>query len=58
MEEIQDLGRIVKRQRKRLGFTLKDLANKSGVSISHLGRIQQSQRYPSANILLKIAKRC
>jgi len=52
----QNLGTIVKRQRNRLGLTLRDLSEKSGVSISHLGRIEQSQRYPSANILLKIAK--
>lgn len=56
VSETQDLGSFVRQQRKRLGLTLVDLAAKSGVSVSHLGRIEQSQRYPSANILRKIAK--
>ena len=54
MNETQNLGTIVRRQRKRLGLTLRDLAIKSGVSISHLGRIENAQRYPSPNILQKI----
>jgi transcriptional regulator with XRE-family HTH domain len=33
-----------------------ELAAKSGVSPSHLGRIENAQRYPSINILRKIAK--
>lgn len=56
MDEAQKLGNIVRRQRNRLGMTLVDLAKKSGVSISHLGRIENAQRYPSANVLRKIAK--
>ena len=56
MEETQNLGSIIRRQRNRLGFSLADLAEKSGVSISHLGRIEKAQRYPSTNVLRKIAK--
>jgi transcriptional regulator with XRE-family HTH domain len=56
MDEVQSLGNIVRRQRNRLGLTLVDLAEKSGVSISHLGRIENAQRYPSATVLRKIAK--
>jgi len=56
MNETQNLGSIVRRQRNRLGLSLKDLSAKSGVSISHLGRIENEQRYPSTNILRKIAK--
>ena len=56
MNETQNLGSIVRRQRNRLGLTLADLAAKSGVSISHLGRIENAQRYPSTNVLRKIAK--
>jgi transcriptional regulator with XRE-family HTH domain len=55
-DEVKNLGIIVKRQRNRLGLTLKDLAEKSGVSISHLGRIEKAQRYPSVEILRKIAE--
>lgn len=56
MNETQNLGSIVRRQRKRLGFSLADLAAKTGVSVSHLGRIENAQRYPSTNVLRKIAK--
>ena len=56
MEETQNLGSIVRQQRNRLGLTLANLAAKSGVSISHLGRIENAQRYPSANVLRKIAQ--
>lgn len=56
MSEIQNLGSIVRAQRKRLGFSLADLATESGVSVSHLGRIENAQRYPSTTVLSKIAK--
>lgn len=56
MNETQNLGSIVRRQRNRLGLSLADLSTKSGVSISYLSRIEKAQRYPTANVLLKIAK--
>jgi transcriptional regulator with XRE-family HTH domain len=37
-------------------LTLKELATTSGVSSSHLGRIERGERFPSARILRKIAK--
>lgn len=36
-------------------MTLRELAARSGVSSSHLGRIERGQRFPSARVLLKIA---
>ena len=56
MNETQNLGSVVKQQRKRLGLTLEGLSAKSWVSMSHLGRIENAQRYPSARILRQIAK--
>jgi transcriptional regulator with XRE-family HTH domain len=56
MDDTLNLGTIVRRQRNRLGLTLLELASKSGVSMSHLGRIENAQRYPSADVLRKIAK--
>jgi transcriptional regulator with XRE-family HTH domain len=35
---------------------LQELAEKSGVSPSHLGRIERGERFPSAVILRKLAK--
>jgi transcriptional regulator with XRE-family HTH domain len=37
-------------------LTLQELAATSGVSSSHLGRIERGERFPSAHILRRIAK--
>ncbi len=50
------LGKIIKQQRISLSLTLQELAAKSGVSASHLGRIERGERFPSAHVLQKIAK--
>jgi len=51
-----DLGRILKQQRITVPLTLQELAAESGVSSSHLGRIERAERFPSARILRKIAR--
>jgi len=51
-----DLGRIIKQQRVMIPLTLEGLVTKSGVSASHLGRIERGDRFPSARILRKLAK--
>ena len=51
-----NLGRILKQQRISVPLTLQELATASGVSSSHLGRIERGERFPSAHILRKIAK--
>jgi len=51
-----DLGKIIKQQRITVPLTLQELAAVSGVSSSHLGRIERGERFPSARILRKIAK--
>ena len=50
------LGTIIKQQRTAMRLTLRELANASGVSTSHLGRIERGERFPSAYILQRIAK--
>ncbi len=50
------LGGILKQQRISLSLTLQELAGRSGVSASHLGRIERGERFPSAHILQKIAR--
>lgn len=37
-------------------MTLQEIAAKSSVSASHLGRIERGERFPSAHILQKIAR--
>jgi len=50
------LGKIIKQQRISLSLTLQELAAKSSVSASHLGRIERGERFPSAHVLQKVAK--
>ena len=51
-----ELGRIIKQQRMAVPLTLQELAAMSGVSASHLGRIERGERFPSASILRKVAQ--
>jgi transcriptional regulator with XRE-family HTH domain len=51
-----DLSKILKQQRLMAELTLRQLAASSGVSSSHLGRIERGDRFPSGHILRKIAK--
>jgi len=56
MEEARtNLGRILKQQRVSLPLTLRDLSAMSGVSASHLGRIERGERFPSGSVLRRIA---
>ena len=50
------VGELIKQYRVLVPLTLKELSEKSGVSPSHLGRIERGERFPSARILRKIAK--
>ena len=50
-----NLGKIIKQQRVLAQMTLRELATRSGVSASHLGRVEMGERFPSAHILQKVA---
>ena len=52
----KDLGRMLKRQRMMVPLTIGELAAISGVSASHLSRIERGQRFPSASVLQRIAR--
>ena len=51
----QSLGRILKQRRLMIPLTLRKLATVSGISPSHLGRVERGERFPSASILRRIA---
>ena len=51
----KNLGQIIRQRRLMAGLTLQQLSTVSGVSPSHLGRIERGKRFPSASILRKIA---
>jgi len=55
MEE-NSLGTIIKQQRVMAPMTLQELAATTGISPSHLGRIERGERFPSAHVLRKIAE--
>ncbi|MFC2060449.1 helix-turn-helix domain-containing protein [Chloroflexota bacterium] len=50
------VGEIIKGQRVASSLTLRELSTSSGISSSHLGRIERGERFPSAHVLRKIAK--
>ena len=51
----QNLGGTIKQQRIAVGLTLRELSARSGVSLSHLGRVERGERFPSAHILQRIS---
>ena len=52
----RSIANIIREQRKSIPLSLNQLSRLSGVSVAHLGRIEQSLRKPSPRILQKIAK--
>jgi transcriptional regulator with XRE-family HTH domain len=50
------IGEIIKQKRILIPLTLNELSSNSGVSQSHIGRIERGERFPSARVLRKIAK--
>lgn len=51
------LGEKIREDRKGLGWTLKDLASKVGISITTLQRIETSVISPSVDLMVKIASK-
>ncbi len=51
-----EIGKTLKQRRLMLELTLRELATRSGVSASHLARVERGERFPSGHILRKIAK--
>jgi len=52
----KSLSSVLKQQRISLSLTVQEVAINSGVSASHLGRIERGERFPSAHILRRLAK--
>jgi transcriptional regulator with XRE-family HTH domain len=49
-------GEVLRRQRISASLTLQQLSRMSGISASHLGRIEHGERFPSASVLRKLAR--
>lgn len=56
MSSKQNIGEIIREYRKSIPLTLSELSRRSGVSTTHLGRIEIGQRVPSARVLQSVAK--
>ena len=52
----KNIDGILRHRRLMIPLTLQEVAAISGISSSHLGRIERGERFPSASVLRKIAK--
>jgi len=52
----ESLGKQIKKQRKKLGLTQDQLAEKSGLSTKYIQFVESAKRTPSLKTLYKIAK--
>ena len=50
------LGRKIRKERKRIGLTQEEVADKVGISRVYVGYIEQGRHAPSLEVLEKIAK--
>jgi transcriptional regulator with XRE-family HTH domain len=55
MPENRALAGVIRRRRERRGWTLSDLARRSGVSRQMLGGVEDDQKNPSLNVTSRIA---
>ncbi len=51
-----NLSGALRERRNTLGLTLCQVSTISGVSVAHIGRIENGQRFPSGCILRKLAE--
>jgi len=56
MANKRSVANIIREQRKSVPLSLNQLSRLSGVSVAHLGRIEQGLRKPSPRTLQKVAK--
>lgn len=54
--DTNNLGLILKERRKAKGLRLRQLAALSGVSMTHIARVERGERFPSGHTLRKLAK--
>ena len=53
---VAELGELVKRQRQRLGVSLREVANTTGVSASTLSRVENGVGTPDSATLARLAQ--
>jgi transcriptional regulator with XRE-family HTH domain len=56
MDLQRTMGAVIRRERRERQLTLKDLAERSAISLVYLGEIERGKKYPSALVLERLAK--
>lgn len=57
MADLQEtVGAVVRRERRERNLTLKELAERSILSVVYLGEIERGKKYPSALVLERLAR--
>lgn len=56
MDQLGDVGRYIREQRRQAELSLRKLASQAGVSNPYLSQVERGLRQPSARILKDIAK--
>ncbi len=52
----EKLGKKIRKERKSLGYSQEELAERVNISRTHMGHIEQGARSPSLEVLEKIAR--
>src|SRR5262245_4181713 len=50
------MGAVIRRERQERNLTLKELAQRSALSVVYLGEIERGKKYPSALVLERLAQ--
>jgi transcriptional regulator with XRE-family HTH domain len=56
MADLQEtMGLVLRRERRERKLTLKELAERSALSVVYLGEVERGKKYPSASVLDRLA---
>ncbi len=56
MSDLQQcMGIVIRRERQERKLTLKELAERSALSVVYLGEVERGKKYPSASVLERLA---
>jgi transcriptional regulator with XRE-family HTH domain len=51
----QSMGIVIRRERQERKLTLKEMAERSALSVVYLGEVERGKKYPSASVLERLA---